>query len=84
MRRFRTWFLERFLPAWAKDSVYQENKALMEELTKRDQEICELNAYIDGMERAIRMSRDRSATLRRQHIIVQMEEAHHEHLERTE
>lgn len=61
MRRFRTWLLERFLPAWAKDSVYQENRALRERLDRKEQEIRQLNAYIDGME----------AALRRQRIVVQ-------------
>ena len=54
MRRFRKWFLERFLPAWAKDSVYRENRSLREELAKERQKVRELNAYIDGMETALR------------------------------
>ena len=57
MRQFRTWFLGRFLPAWAKDSVYQENKKLRERLEKQNQEIRELNAYIDGLETALRSTR---------------------------
>lgn len=57
MRRFRTWLLERFLPAWAKDSVYRENKLLREKLGERDREIRELAAYIDGMETALRSMR---------------------------
>lgn len=57
MRRFRIWLLERFLPAWAKDSVYQENKLLRAKLDERAQEIRELNAYIDGLETALRSMR---------------------------
>lgn len=57
MRRFRQWLLERFLPAWAKDSVYQENKLLRAKLDERDQEIRELSAYIDGLETALRSMR---------------------------
>lgn len=57
MRRFRQWLLERFLPAWAKDSVYRENKILRAKLDERDQEIRELNAYIDGLETALRSMR---------------------------
>lgn len=26
MKKLKTWLLERFLPAWAKDTVYQDNK----------------------------------------------------------
>lgn len=57
MRKLKTWLLERFLPAWAKDTVYQENKALRAELERQKQEIRELNAYIDGMETAMRRNR---------------------------
>lgn len=75
MRRFKTWLLERFLPAWAKDTVYQENKALRNKLAKQEQEIRELNAYIDGMETA----------MRRHRISIQIEQGvSHEHMERTE
>lgn len=57
MRNLRTWLLERFLPAWAKDSVYRENKLLREKLDTQAQEIRELNAYIDGLETGVRAMR---------------------------
>lgn len=57
MRRFQQWLLERFLPAWAKDSIYRENRLLRAKLDERDQEIRELNAYIDGLETALRSMR---------------------------
>ena len=57
MRRFRQWLLERFLPAWAKDSVYRENAALREKLDAQAREIRELNAYIDGLETGLRSVR---------------------------
>lgn len=57
MRRIREWLLERFLPAWAKDSVYRENEILREKLAERDREIRKLNAYIEGMETALRATR---------------------------
>ena len=57
MRKLKTWLLERFLPAWAKDSAYRENMALREKLAEREQEIRELNAYLDGVENAIRRQR---------------------------
>ena len=34
MRKFRKWLLEKFLPAWAKDSVYAENKRLLAQLER--------------------------------------------------
>lgn len=57
MRRFRRWLLERFLPAWAKDSVFQENARLKIKLEQQEQEIEQLNAYIDGLETALRSMR---------------------------
>lgn len=57
MRRFKRWLLERFLPAWAKDTVYRENQILRAKLDDRDREIRERNAYIDGLETALRSMR---------------------------
>ena len=57
MRRFRKWLLEKFLPAWAKDSVYEDNKRLLAQLERQAQEMRELNAYIDGLETALRSMR---------------------------
>ncbi len=57
MRHVRKWLLERFLPAWAKDSVYRENRALRDKLERQERDIRELNAYIDGLETALRSVR---------------------------
>ena len=57
MKKLKTWLLERFLPAWAKDSVYRENRALRDKLERQEQDIRELNAYIDGLETALRSMR---------------------------
>ena len=57
MRHVRKWLLERFLPAWAKVSVYRENRALRDKLERQEQDIRELNAYIDGLETALRSMR---------------------------
>lgn len=57
MRHVRKWLLERFLPAWAKDSVYRENRALRDKLERQERDIRELNAYIDGLETAMRSMR---------------------------
>lgn len=57
VRRFKTWLLERFLPAWAKDSVYRENKLLRDKLEQQKQEMRELHAYIDGLESGLRAVR---------------------------
>lgn len=57
MIKFRRWLLRRFLPAWAKDSVYRENAALRDKLERQEQEIRRLSAYIDGMESGLRSMR---------------------------
>ena len=57
MRKLKTWLLERFLPARAKDSVYQENTALRAKIAEQKQEIRALNAYIDGLETGLRSMR---------------------------
>lgn len=57
MKKMKIWLRERFLPAWAKDSIYRENRVLCAELEKQKQEIRELNAYIDGLETALRTMR---------------------------
>ena len=57
MRRFKEWLLETFLPAWAKDSVYRENRRLRGQIERQQQELRELNAYIDGLETALRATR---------------------------
>lgn len=57
VRKIKRWMLERFLPAWAKDSVYRENAALRDKLERQEQEIGRLNAYIDGLETALRAMR---------------------------
>ncbi len=57
MSKIKTWFLERFLPAWAKDTVYQDNKRLLVQLERQKQELRELHAYIDGLESGLRAQR---------------------------
>ena len=44
----------RFLPAWAKETVYEENKALRQRNQELKAEISRLNAYIGGLEYAAR------------------------------
>lgn len=57
MKKLKTWLLERFLPAWAKDTVYQDNRRLLAQLERQKQELRELHAYIDGLESGLRALR---------------------------
>lgn len=57
MKKLKQWLMLKFLPAWAKDAVYEENRRLKEEITGLKAEIRNLNAYIDGLETGIRAQR---------------------------
>lgn len=54
MKKFRDWLLMRFLPSWAKESVYKENKLLRNRIEQQRKEIERLNAYAAGLEFALR------------------------------
>lgn len=53
----RKWLLEKFLPAWAKDSIYKENAQLRAKIASLEAEKRELEAYIDGVGDALRVLR---------------------------
>ena len=54
----KKWFLEEFLPMWAKETVLRDNKALARSLRDEKQENARLIAYIRGLERGMRGSRN--------------------------
>lgn len=47
----KQWFLERFLPLWAKETVLQENRALRQENEALRQQVRQLECYIRGLHR---------------------------------
>ena len=53
----KKWFLERFLPRWAKETVFQDNRRLIRRVRQLEQENDRLNAYIRGVEKGLRKSR---------------------------
>lgn len=57
IRKFKTWLIERFLPAWAKDTVYRENEDLRAKIKMMECHIGEQEAYINGLERGMRFQR---------------------------
>ena len=57
MGKFKKWLINEFLPAWAKDSVLEENRRLQSEIVRLQATIAERDAYIDGLERGIRNQR---------------------------
>ena len=54
MRKIKDWLLLRFLPAWAKESVYAENRRLRERIEEQRHELYQLEAYAAGLEYALR------------------------------
>ena len=50
----KKWFLERFLPMWAKQTVLKDNRRLARRLRESEQEKKILQSYIDGIHRGIR------------------------------
>ena len=50
MKKLKNWLLLRFLPVWAKESVYRENQILKQKIASQQNEIDRLNAYIAGLE----------------------------------
>lgn len=57
MKRLKRWLVRKFLPAYAKDTVYRENEALKAEIVNLRTEIMALDSYIDGLELGIRSQR---------------------------
>lgn len=54
MRKLKEWFLLTFLPGWAKETVLRENQVLQKKLETQQAELERLNAYVDGLEFALR------------------------------
>lgn len=54
IKKAKNWILNRFMPAWAKDTIWQELQEARDKIKKKDIEILKLRAYIDGMEFTIR------------------------------
>ena len=57
MRKFKKWLYERFLPAYCKEGLMDENRHLASTVAEQRQEIDRLNAYISGLENAMRAQR---------------------------
>lgn len=50
----KKWFLERFLPMWAKQTVLKDNRRLAKELLRLRQENEVLKSYINGICKGLR------------------------------
>lgn len=57
MKKFKRWLVERFLPAWAKETILKENEELRQSVAELRQKLNERDSYIDGLEAGIRAQR---------------------------
>lgn len=50
----KKWFLERFLPMWAKETVLKDNRRMAREIRALQQENEKLKCYINGIHKGLR------------------------------
>ena len=53
----KNWFLETFLPMWAKETVLTDNRALRRQVRQLQQQVALLESYARGLETGIRATR---------------------------
>ena len=49
MKRIKAWFLDRFLPMWAKETVLADNRKLQRQVAELREQLDQKEAYIAGM-----------------------------------
>lgn len=54
MKKFKRWLIEKFLPTYCRNELLEENKRLTDRIAELKAKNDRLNAYIDGMESALR------------------------------
>lgn len=54
MSRFKKWLVNKYLPAWARDELLEENQRLKAKTELLSHQVREYESYIDGMQYAIR------------------------------
>lgn len=57
MKRIKNWFYNRFLPMWAKESIFREYKELQLENEELRKKVAEQDAYIAGLSAGIKSLR---------------------------
>lgn len=53
----KKWFLENFLPMWAKETVFRDNRLLVKENRQLTEKVRRLESYIEGLQEGIRAGR---------------------------
>ena len=54
MKKFKRWLIEKFLPTYCRNELLEENKRLANKIAEFQAKNDRLNAYIDGIESALR------------------------------
>lgn len=57
MKKFKKWLVDNFLPMWAKETVFQENKTLRRECEDLKHKLEVQAAYMAGMDAGTRSMR---------------------------
>lgn len=57
MKKIKNWFYNRFLPMWAKESVFREYKNTQLENEELRKKVDKLEAYINGLHAGMRNQR---------------------------
>lgn len=57
MKKIKNWFYNRFLPMWAKESIFREYKNTQLENEELRKKVAELEAYINGLHAGLRNQR---------------------------
>ena len=57
MKKLKMWFINTFLPAWAKLAMFDELRKLQKKVSELEEENHKLNAYIDGLQWGVRAQR---------------------------
>ena len=52
--KLKRWIILKYLPAWCREELLEENRRLREKAARQAAEIDRLNAYIDGVNDAMR------------------------------
>ena len=57
LKRIKEWFLNRFLPMWAKETVLADNRRLNRLVAELENELAQKTAYINGMTAGVKVLR---------------------------
>lgn len=63
MRALKEWLVRRYLPAWAKHTILEDNAHLAQELDAARREAEQLRAYLRGLERSLRVLQELHITV---------------------